>query len=96
MASSLQGEGADEGGLRPSPRAGSDAGGGSSRALRSNEEEPRDARQPPRRYRVGPPPIVRFSLAGLGHLRLPAVLGKEGLRVVGAEAARSAATGEGL
>src|ERR671910_1858241 len=70
---------------RPSPRAGS----GSSRTLRPNEEEPRDARHPPRRHRVGPPPVVRFSLAGLDHLRLPAVLGKQRLRVIGAEAARS-------
>jgi hypothetical protein len=83
-------------GTSQTTRARCDARGSSSRALCSNEEEPRDARHPPRRHRVGPPPVVRFSLARLGHLRLPAVLGKEGLRVVGAEAARSAATGEGL
>src|SRR5215216_4209549 len=59
----------------PSPRAGSDAVASSSPALRPNEEEPRDARHPPRRHRVRPSPEVCFSLAGLDHLCLPAVLG---------------------
>src|SRR5215218_9961269 len=95
VLSSLRGEAPAERIARPSPRAGSDAGSGSSRALRPNEEEPRDTRHPPRRHRVGPPPVVRFSLAGLDHLRLPAVLGKQRLRVIGAEAAGSTAAGEG-
>src|SRR5215213_6456039 len=84
--------------LPPDPillRGGSDAVGGSSRALRPNEEEPRDARHPPRRHRVRPPPEVCFSLAGLDHLCLPAVLGKQRLWVIGAKASHGAAAGEG-
>jgi hypothetical protein len=63
-----------------SPRAGSDAGSGSSRTPCPNEEEPRDTQHLPRRHRVEPPPVVRFSLAGLDRLRLPTVLGKQRLR----------------
>ena len=46
-------------------------------------------------HRVGPPPVVRLSLAGLGNARLPAMIGQQRLWVVGAEAPRDAAPSEG-
>src|SRR5919107_116285 len=95
MVSLPCGGGASGGGSRARLRAGSDAVADSSRALRPNEEEPRDARHPPRRHRVRPPPEVCFSLAGLDHLCLPAVLGKQRLWVIGAKASDGAAAGEG-
>lgn len=47
--------------------------------------EPRDAS---RRYGVGPAAVIRAPLAGLDGPGAPAVLGEQGLRLVGAEAER--------
>jgi hypothetical protein len=61
----------------------------------SYEEDSRNTWSPPKRYRVGPPPVVGTPLAGLGRFRRPAVLGQQCLRIVDAEASRGTAPGEG-
>lgn len=59
------------------------------------QEESRNPRHTSRGHRVGPPPVVSLSLTGLGDARLPAMIGQQRLRIVGAEAPHDTAPGEG-